>query len=179
MKSFDKLVKELDQFVATSRVSDSECMEYIPMYFSNLTGHVLAGIQILLPPTYEQEGRLLYISTALKVWFGEIDTAIDPEECAALGIPEEIPDQVRAGVYGGFRVVGQEGFQSLLQMATDDSILRSTMLESMAPGIKRLCGRAFSDIEVEYEMTQGETVLIRGSEDIADHPVNASRGSAD
>ena len=153
MRNFDKLIEELDQVIATNKTFGLKCVGYSRIYFTTLTDQVLAGIQIFLPPTYEGEGRLLYISTQMKVWFGEIATAIDPEECKALGIPEEHPLNVRAGVYGGFRVAGQKGFRSLLSLATNDSLLRNATLGIMPSGIEPLGTRAFHDLEREYEMT--------------------------
>jgi hypothetical protein len=153
MTKFEQFLKQLDQNIVSCKQFGFEYMSYKPRYFSDLPGHVLAGVQIFLPPTTEQEGRLLYISTSMKLFFGEIAAILDAEECAALGVPEEDANNAEAGIYGAFKVVGREGIQTLLWMATDDWILSTATLDMMGLGIEPLGTRAWGGVEHEYGMT--------------------------
>lgn len=159
MTAFQRFRNELDQFIANRKQRGAKYMRYAPRYFSRLTGHPLAGVQIFLPPTTEQEGRLLYVSTSMKVYFGEIAPILDIEECVALGIPEEDPNHARAGQYQAFRVVGQEGFSNLLSMGTDKSALSSTALNSMPRGIDPLGLNGLDEVMNEHDMTCAESEL--------------------
>jgi hypothetical protein len=152
MTKFEQFLKQLDQNIVSCKQSGLEYMSYKPRYYPD-HGHALAGVQIFLPPTTEKEGRLLYLSTSMRVWFGEIATILDAEECAELGVPEEDANNAEAGIYGAFKVVGREGIRSLLLMATDNRIFSTATLDMMGPGIEPLGMRAGRGVELEYGMT--------------------------
>jgi hypothetical protein len=156
MTKFERFLKQLDQKIANCKQFNLEYIRYEPRYFSVSDGHALAGIRIFLPPTTEEQGRLLYISTSMKVLFGEIATLLAARDLAELGIPEEDANDADAGLYGAFKVVGPEGISTLLSMATDKRILRAAILDMMGLGIKPLRVGSDGGILREYHTTYEE-----------------------
>ena len=157
MTKFERFLKQLDQKIAYCKQCDLEYIRYEPRYLSVSDGHALAGIRIFLPPTTEETGRLLYISTSMKVLFGEIAPLLSARDFADLGIPEEDANDAKAGLYGAFKVVGPEGISTLLSMATDKRILSAALLDMMGRGIKPLRVGSDGGIEHEYHTTYKES----------------------
>jgi hypothetical protein len=151
MTKFERFLKQLDQKIAYCKQIDLEYIRYEPRYLSVSDGHALAGIRIFLPPTTEEEGRLLYISTSMKVLFGEI-ALLDARDFAEPGIP----NHAEAGLYGAFKIIGPKGISTLLSMATDKRILSAAILDMMGVGIKPLCVGSDGGIENEYHTTHEE-----------------------
>jgi hypothetical protein len=152
MTKFERFLKQLDQKIAYCKQIDLEYIRYEPRYFSVSDGHALAGIRIFLPPTTEEEGRLLYISTSMKVLFVEI-AVLDARDFAEPGIPEEDANDAEAGLHGAFKVVGPKGISTLLSMATDKRTLSGALLDMMGLGIKPLPLGSDGGIEHEYRTT--------------------------
>jgi hypothetical protein len=159
MTKFDRFIKELDQAIVNCKKSDSEeyLLGYAVRYGGDVTGRVVAGVQIFLPPTTGQDGRLLYVSTSMRVYFGEIAPILDSEECAAHGLPEEDAAEAEAGAYGAFRVVGKEGLRNLVAMATDKLILSATALNSMPSGFEPLGLTGLNEVMADHDTTCTES----------------------
>ncbi len=159
MTKFDRFINVLDQTIVNRKQSGDEYVGHELRYGSHVTGHVVAGVQMFLPPTTEQDGRLLYVSTSMKVYFGEIAPILASEECEAHGIPEQDPADAFAGEYGAFRVAGHEGLRNLLAMATDKTVLSATALNSMPRGFEPLRLRGLNEVEADHRSTCTESEL--------------------
>jgi hypothetical protein len=83
----------------------------------------------------------------MKVFFGEIATILDAEECTELGVPEEDANDAEAGIYGAFKMVAREGIRSLLLMATDNRIFNAATLDMMGLGFEPLGIRAGGGVD--------------------------------
>lgn len=156
MTTIEKFIQRLDNRIAMNQKIGIKALHYTRRV-STKTDDDLAGIQILLPPTAEQEGRLLYISTSMKILFGQLATIPGAEDCAALGIPKESPDYAGAGKCGAYKAVGKKGLSRLGMMATDPNRLRSVTLNSKTPGIEPLGGTELEAIQRDYEATEAST----------------------
>lgn len=156
MTTIEKFIQRLDNRIAMNQKIGIKALHYTRRVSTN-TDDDLAGIQIILQPTAEQEGRLLYISTSMKILFGQLAAIPGAEDCAALGISKESPDYAGAGEYGAYKAVGKKGLSRLGMMATDPNRLRSVTINSKTPGLEPLSETELEAIQRDYEATEAST----------------------